>query len=257
MNASSKIIIASVGLLACIAIGVSGFVLGNTQSSETTHVLAALVEQTPTPTPSATKPSRAQRKANKQATKLRRQHGVGLFGSIDKIDGQTVSVTGRRGREESFTVGDQTKLVLVGKANATVSDLVVGDKVLVLGLRDKGQKNAAFTPRVVIAVPANYNRANVVAGRAEIISANQLQTKTKNGDESVTLSSDTQILGPNLTSEPASDLKNKTAVLVLGTPSGNNALIAQVIIALKAGKSHLNKNGAPKTPKAKPTPGTV
>jgi hypothetical protein len=195
--------------------------------------------------------TRSKHRADGRALRPRREHAVGLFGVIDKLDGRTITLKSRRNRAKSLTVGVETNLIVTGKPHATVADLVAGDRVLALGLRHMRGKNAPFTPMVVIVAPSTYARANVLVGRVESVSPNQLRVKTERGDETLTLGSNTEIFGPDLTNEPVSALSANSPLLVLGMPSDDNGFNSQVIIALQASSGHRSKSGNPKSSKPK------
>ncbi len=208
-------------------------------SGDTTSVLAALVEQTPTPGAQPTFTPRGTEKKDekkKERKPLPARGGVGsaAFGVIAGVDGDTLTVKDAQGNERAFALSAETQLIIVGKPNATTGDLVVGDKVLVLGAKE--DRNT-LAPRVVISAPAAYDVKNVLVGRIESATDTELQIETRAASKRVTLASDAQVFGAQLASIQASELKTKTPVLILGEPVSADEFRAQVVLPLPNGRA--------------------
>jgi len=78
----------------------------------------------------------------------------GVFGQILKIDGQTITISGRNNVEKNILVGEKTKIVYQ-RDNIKLSELKVGDSVVVIGEpNDKGQIQAGLI-RIMPPPPQN------------------------------------------------------------------------------------------------------
>lgn len=206
------------------------------QSSDDTHVLAALVEQTPTPFSPITETPNAPTTNQKE----RQARFVRVFGAIQNIQGSVLTVASAGKKMHSFETNAQTQFIVGGKPNATIDDLNRQDKVLVLSAPD-----SPGTPRVVIAAPATFTRENVLAGRIESVSDTQLTLKSKNGSKTISLEENTKIFGAQLAKTTVSELQPNMPVLILGEPDGADSVTARVVLAFPNLKAKTPGQNAP------------
>ncbi|MBI4670086.1 MAG: hypothetical protein HY741_00235 [Chloroflexi bacterium] len=114
-------------LIACGFVGVLG--MWYVQSGDTTQVLAAFVEQTPTPSAPSTPPPRNQDQAAQQIKRLAQQLKLAAaFGTIQRIQGNGLTIQTAQAQTRTFETDAQTRYIVVGKKDATLSDLQVGAK---------------------------------------------------------------------------------------------------------------------------------
>jgi hypothetical protein len=171
------------------------------------------------------------------------------------VSGNTITVTNARGDSRTLTVGSQTRVIVVGVTNATVSDIQTGDKILVIGVNRGSQ---TLEPRAVIAAPGSYDRQNLKFGPLQTATASQLTLKmTAAALTTVTLTSDTQFYDFTLASIQPTDLAPGTEVAVIGQPASDGTFTAQLVISAplngRAAGGRAAKKGA--APPAAPTPG--
>lgn len=227
-----------IGIFVCGIAAAVGF--WYVSSGDTTAVLAALVEQTPTPDaqPTAAPTQTDDKSAGKQAKQQQRQTQTanaarGAFGVITAVNGTSLTVRDAQGNSRTFDLNSGTQLIVVGTPNATIQNLKLGDKALVLGVSDA----TTLTPRVVISAPAAYDLSNVVAGRVTSVTGTALVLETSKGTTTnVVLGADSQIFGAQLAAIQATGLKNNAPVLILGRPASADQFNAQVVLTLPNGK---------------------
>ncbi|MBI4670087.1 MAG: hypothetical protein HY741_00240 [Chloroflexi bacterium] len=149
------------------------------------------------------------------------------FGTVTTTDGTKLEIQPAPPPARTLTLDANTKIIVVGKPNATAGDIQAGDKILALGV--KAQNRTGGTPRAVLVAPAAYTRANVRLGRVISVQADQLTLKTPNEQLTLALNAETQIFDQNL-NPLASDALENQGVLVIGRVA-NGVMQAQVILA--------------------------
>lgn len=209
-------------------IAAAAFVI--TESDATTRVLAAQVAPTPTPgvvSPNVSAPNDLLPPQWFAPTQQRRAPFArrwNITGTVVTNDGSTLTV---QRAPQTLAPDANTKLVVVGKPNAQLADIQVGDKLTAFGARGNAQ-----SPRFILAAPATYTRENVRLGRVKQTDANTWSLQTPRG--AITLRTDAQTQIFNLALEPLTlaALQDRI-VLVIGQPEGE-ALHVQVILTRAA-----------------------
>lgn len=221
-------LITAVGAL-CASLGIWYW-----SSADTTTVLAALVEPTPTASPNSAPKRNPTEKAQRKQEKQKAQAGIaaGAFGTLQALNGQTLTLETADGSAPTVTTSNATRWIVVGKPNATAGDLRVGDKVLVIGAKNNQGDPASLSPRVIVSAPAAYTQKNVLLGRLDSASSTTLQITTSAGPKTITLAPTAQTFGKAFNSLSASALKTNPNVLVLGEPGANETFTAQVVLNL-------------------------
>ncbi|MDE3090757.1 MAG: hypothetical protein KGJ80_15385 [Chloroflexota bacterium] len=210
---------------------------------------------TPYPTPAATSAPAPQGNGNLRARAIQGSanllKGAGLNGGgvVTSNSGSTLGVTlGKASRQ--IQVASNAIVIVPGKANATVSDIQVGDRVIA----DVNNNSASF----VLDVPAGYTAKNLALAAVQSNQGRTLRLRTRAGTRDVTTSAATMVV--NISgSQPAlgslADLKLGAAVLVIGNGS-SASFDAQVIVLLdKDMRNLLPGRGKQNAPAATPTPG--
>lgn len=213
-------------VLAAAILVFGAFELWSMSHDETGRVLAALVEQTPTPTPAATLPlNPLPRRLPFPALQFLPSI---LLGTVKSVEGSTLQVE-TRGGDIQVAVAAMTQLIIVGTPKGKMDNIAVGDKVFVWGARvSKDVVNA----RGIIAAPANYTRDNLVLGRVESVQPNALTLATPNATKPLTVTGETQVFGPGLHPTRAAQLQPGSIVLAIGLPQGKEQFESQVILTL-------------------------
>jgi hypothetical protein len=223
-------------LLGVFGVGIACAVgLWYVSSGDTTSVLAAMVEQTPTPAVLPTlPPGEAERREihspGSGQVPLLRGRGVrrlpprfGTFGTVLSVTGNEVSVRPQIPARD-FTLDVDTKIIVAGKPDATTDDIQPGDKILVLG-----GLNRQRAPRAILAAPASYSYGNVALGRITSLNGEQIVLFTRSGELRVNLDESAQIFGNGLQALTAGDLHPGRALIVIGTRNEDGTMQGQVI----------------------------
>lgn len=179
--------------------------------------------------------------------------GLGLEGGVvTSNNGGTLGL--RLGKAAAqVQVAPDAIVVVPGETAATLTDIRVGDRVIV-DVTGNGMNAAAS---FLLDIPANYTAANVILGAVMPNKSGALNLRTLRGARSVTTSASTLIV--NISgSQPAlgsiDDLKPGSAVVVIGSSSGS-AFDAQVIVLLDKDARTLLRKGNKNLPAPTPTPG--
>ncbi|MHB8923440.1 MAG: hypothetical protein ACYC51_08615 [Thermoleophilia bacterium] len=113
----------------------------------------------------------------------RHRHLVG--GEVVKVEGDTITVKTRKGDEKSVKVDDQTKYRKPPDGEATLADVVVGEKVgLMLGKAADGEVPVAKA--VIIGGPQGgpgADRPKPVVGEVTAVNGNTVTIKAADGSE--------------------------------------------------------------------------
>ncbi len=120
-----------------------------------------------------------------------------------------------------------TKIIVVGKPNASVDDIQIGNRILAWQVRSTSY--AARASRILIAAPGDYTRENVHPGRVTTAHTNQITLASLRGDITANITNETQIPDTNMNAIPATELQGKN-ILLIGKPDGNH-FQAQIILA--------------------------
>lgn len=215
------------GLLALAVVVTTAFAAWYSTTGDTTTILAALVDPTTVPAqqPTANPTAQAERQArNRQA---QAELANGAFGTIQAVNGLDLTLQDANGETSRYTLSRKTRLIVVGKPDATAGDLRMGDKVLVLGAKDE----TSVTPRVVVSVPAAFTQSNLLMGRVTRAADNAMQLQTAKGVQTVTLASGTEVYGARFLATSPADLKPNATVLLFGEPQAGG-FTAQVVLTL-------------------------
>lgn len=221
-------------ILACGFVGVWWLA---SRHADSTSVLAALTAQTPTailkvetPTVEAT-PAPIQPNESK-ASGARQLALGGVFGTVESVNGSTLKIKSQRGETVSVTAGIATRVIATGVANAGINDVKVGDKVLVLGVRNKVNRQDSVVPRVIIGVPSNYARENIAAGVIQSINGSSIALQTRNGAKTVSVGAEAQVYGQLTGTNASAGLKQGMPVMVIGKPDSSGGMNAELVFVL-------------------------
>lgn len=235
-------------IFACGVIGV--LALWFLENVETTRVLGAFVEQTPEPSARTNLDSLAQ-DTTWQAVETQWGPQAKLdaaFGTIQEIQGSVLKVLTARNQTRVFETTAQTRYIVVGKTDAGLSDLAVGDKILILGTRDSTGAVGAVTPRVILAAPAAYTRANVLVGKIVRASDQQLVLTTASGTKMVNLANDVQAFGARIAPSAVQDLPTNVPTLILGEPTSPDVFNARLIFVVPQLRALVQRARNPQNP---------
>ncbi len=163
-----------------------------------------------------------------QARGKRQQLQRAAFGTVSQVAGSSLTIASPTGDSQTVQVGRKTRLVLVGKLEAKVSDIKPGDKILVLG--SNNNKKSAES-RALLVVPSSYEQQNIVAGKIERASPGELTLKSKEGSVTVSLASETPIFRLGLRPSPDAELHEGRFAVVMGVRASDGTLTAQVVLA--------------------------
>ncbi len=241
-----SIVLAGLLVLSCLALaGVSTLWLTHAGGSS---VLAAMMGKTPTPT--MTVEPQAPLVMPRPNAGTGNLPIAGTFGTVSAINGTAVTVAGAKGNSQTLALGAQTRVIVVGTPNASVSDVKVNDRILALGVK-RGANS--LEPRAILVAPAGYNQSNIQMGQVQAVSGQTLTLLVRNNPVTVDLDSSTQILAQNLQTLKPPSLANTNGVVVIGQPNGDGTFSAQLILARVAPK---NVSGGA-TPAPSPSPTTT
>jgi hypothetical protein len=212
---------------------------------------------TDTPTPAPTPTAQAQGKAPNRAPAAQGLaallRGAGLRGGV---------VASNDGRALGFTLGKTTAqirvapsaiIVVPDKPNATLSDIAVGDRVIV----DVTGTGATAVAALVLDLPAHYTANNLRLGAVISNQGGTVNLRTARGTQAVTTSAATRVInlsGAQPAVEALGDLQPANAVLVIGQGSAGS-FDAQVIVVLDQNVRTLRRNNRSNPPVPTPTPG--
>lgn len=218
-------------ILVCGFVGVWWFV---SRHADSTNFLAALAAQTPTVIFNSATPTAARRTAPIQAN----GHGTGqalpggVFGTVEAVNASTITIKSERGETVNVTAETGTRIIAVGVGNAGISDVKVGDKVLVLGVRRNITGQASVAPRVIVTVPSNYGRENITAGVIQSINGSSMTLRTRGGVKTVSVGAGAQFFGPLAAKITSADLKQGMPMVVIGETDANGGIDAELVFEL-------------------------
>jgi hypothetical protein len=180
--------------------------------------------------------------------------GSGLQGGVvTSNSGSTLGLKIGRAAAK-IQVAPNAIVVVPGKTAATLTDVQVGDRVIA----DVTASDTSAPASFLLDIPANYAAGNVMLGAVMPKRGGSLNLRTRTGARAVTTSTSTQIVnisGSQPTLGTIDDLKPGSAVVTIGSSSGN-AFAAQVIVLLDQDARTLLRKANPKNaPPATPTPG--
>jgi len=174
-------------------------------------------------------------------------------GVVTSISGSTLNVKFGKTTAQ-WQLASDAIIVVPAKANATVSDIRVGDRVVA----DVTGADANAPVAFLLDFPAGYTAANVMLGAVRSSKGGTLNLRTPRGARDLTTGASTVIVnvsGDQPVVGSLSDLNPASAVLVIGS-SGGNAFSAQAIVLLdKDARDLLRKANPRSAPAATPTPG--
>jgi len=162
--------------------------------------------------------------------------GSGVVGTVATINGTTLTVTGRaklNGETAiTYTVDASGATVMKSGATSSVSNIAVGDTVMVQGTVS-GTNVTAKTIRDGIGQPKQPaiqgNGQPVVAGKITAINGNTI-TITNNSNVAYTIdATSAKFVVPGVTSPTVSNVAVGDNVVVQGTVNGNSVVASSVI----------------------------
>lgn len=203
-------------------------------SGDTTSVLAAMVEQTPTPARASTPTPPVPRKAVYPPRPGQRgplwglrarglPFRLGSLGTVRAMNGNELSIQPRTPARD-FTLDAGTRIIVAGKPGATKDNIQPGDQVLVMGGLNQNR-----APRAILAVPPSYTIENVAVGRIASVDGPRVVLLTRSGEVQVTLEDAAQLFGDGLRTMTVGDLRVGRAVVVIGTRKSDGTMAGQVV----------------------------
>ncbi len=88
-------------------------------------------------------------------------NGHGLFGTIEKIDTDTLVVEDKDNIEKTVVISDKTTTIRNKSGIIKLSDLKIGDNLVIIGDPDAGGKIDAKFVRVLPAMPSSIIKNNI------------------------------------------------------------------------------------------------
>jgi RNase P/RNase MRP subunit p29 len=141
---------------------------------------------------------------------LRRPRRAGrLIGEVTAVQGTTLTISTRGGREVVLETDDETTFVVPGVADATLSDVHVGDRVVVQG---HAQGEAPYA-RVVVVLPASPAR---LTGRISDVAGQTLVLETQGGTVRVVTEAGTLFQIPAVDDPTLADIREGDGVVCGG-----------------------------------------
>ncbi|MBI5650837.1 MAG: hypothetical protein HZC40_10410 [Chloroflexi bacterium] len=167
---------------------------------------------------------------------------LGLVAGIVRASNtQGVALQTPKGNEK-IRVDANAVIVIPGKADARLSDLKTGDRV-VAQVKDA-------TASFLLVLPKDVAKDALTLGAVQTNARGQITLRTRNGQDELTTSATTIVIKNDqgqITTGALSDVKPGSAALVIEDGSGN----AQVIVMLKDDARALLGRGNPNSPKPK------
>ena len=194
------------------------------------------------------------------ATKSSKQKSSGsiykrshVFGTITSIDGQIITIETKKGDVKTVFTDEFTKLFSVGtkgKSSITLEDLVVGDKISVVGV---GKDDTAGNAKYVVRQKRSISKRHAVLGKVEQISGNTLTithlTHT-NREFTITIGEGAGIKIKGSENATTSDIKKGDVVVAAGTVDKNGTLTAKKVFVIPGSREGVK----PKEPTSSATP---
>ncbi len=230
MSKWQKISLALAGLLLLSCLALAGMGAWWFTSAGGSNILAAMTGRNPATAPalsSTPTPQVPLLTVNPKAGKVKGLLAAGEFGIVSAVDGSSITVSAPNGVSRALTISNQARVIVVGVPNAILADVKPGDKVLVLGIKKSGN---SLEPRLVIAAPADYTRANVKIGMLKSVSGQSLQIQTRQGSVVVDVDGNTLVLSQTLQTAQVSDLIAGSYAMVIGLPETGGDMKAQLIV---------------------------
>lgn len=166
----------------------------------------------------------------------------GVFGTVSKIVGNSITVTTLDGQSKTVTVSTSTQ-IRRAESSGTLSDIHMGDRIAALGA---GSGSTLAATNIILMVPRAMGVVSAINGST--VSITPLSGPFKEAGtavRSITLSSTTTFRQPGSTTAKASDLKVGAVIVAEGTisPDGKTMQAARVGV-LPAGVPGIGGFGA-------------
>lgn len=165
----------------------------------------------------------------------------GIIGTVNTINGTTITITSTRGSTTTtYTVDASNAKIMKGGQSSTVSSIVIGDKIMVMGQANGTNVTATmindgpmkFGDSQNHMMPQNIPAGNgepIVGGTVSSISGNTI-TITNQANVTYTVdATNAKISKAGATSPTISNISTGDAVVIQGTINGNSVTASSVI----------------------------
>lgn len=190
----------------------------NSGESLTAKAISLLPEQADKPT------AKLDEKADKR---------IMVGGEVSEISSTGFTLTGKRKHSGTVNVTSSTKVIVPGKASATLSDIQNGAKVILFAPKPADKSKRTVDATLIVVQPDDTDTR--LGGVLAAVNGNNLVIFTRKG-EVVKVDASSAIVKPRIVGATISDLKPGHAIAVIGIPNSDGSLTAQVIGELRLDK---------------------